>query len=148
MHTCWIFTVIVIANFFLCSLRKRHFTPVSTLFRAHRFLSCARELSSCQPIRDAKPPDWDAPVSQTKELWGCSYNQTVSRLKWDTQHECFVVPSLLQRRVNNLSRPEVDDHLIDMHAREAFFVLPPLHKGISHWRLSLKPRCIILFLFL
>uniref|UniRef100_A0A673A844 Uncharacterized protein n=1 Tax=Sphaeramia orbicularis TaxID=375764 RepID=A0A673A844_9TELE len=37
-----ILTVIVIANFFLCSLRQRHFTPI-TLFRAHRFLSLAAQ---------------------------------------------------------------------------------------------------------
>uniref|UniRef100_A0A8C4HUF7 Uncharacterized protein n=1 Tax=Dicentrarchus labrax TaxID=13489 RepID=A0A8C4HUF7_DICLA len=30
--TGWIFTVIVIANFFLCSLRQRHFTPIQHCF--------------------------------------------------------------------------------------------------------------------
>uniref|UniRef100_A0A4W6CGA1 Uncharacterized protein n=1 Tax=Lates calcarifer TaxID=8187 RepID=A0A4W6CGA1_LATCA len=28
------------SNFFLCSLRQRHFTPIAPLIRAHRFLSC------------------------------------------------------------------------------------------------------------
>uniref|UniRef100_A0A665UG91 Uncharacterized protein n=1 Tax=Echeneis naucrates TaxID=173247 RepID=A0A665UG91_ECHNA len=36
----WVFTVIVIANFFLCSLRQRHFTPITSPIRAPRFLSC------------------------------------------------------------------------------------------------------------
>lgn len=61
-----IFTVIVIANFLLCSLRQRHFTP---LFRAHRFLCGSREhsLRSCQPITEAEPPYREAPVLQTEE---------------------------------------------------------------------------------
>lgn len=128
-----IFTVIVIANFFLCSLRQRHFTAITPLNLAHRFLSCSREiaLSSRRPITNDQPPGWEAPFLQTE----CS--SSLRCLDWIKHHRRPVLLSVAVRNEKPKQYHTDIDNLLVSNSQQVYAIYE-----------KLPSSCLSLFIFL